>query len=222
MVKKILNEFARIFESAIRNLGGRSGRAIRSFYYSKMAGNCGCNLIIDEGVVIQGIRNIHFGNNVWIDKYCILIAGNIDVPEEQLKYKKNNNYNHKEVHLYIGSNVHVAPQCIIQAHGGVSIGDNCGMSSGVKIYSLTNLPSKPGGEIVHFTPLGKAYYFKSPISIDDNVGMALNSMVLAGVSINRDSFVAPNSLVLRSFDKNSFISGNPAERIKSRFVNYNG
>lgn len=216
--QKALRVFFDIVETIIRNISGRLGIFLRRLYYSKRLAQCGKNLRIDEGVIIQGAEYIYIGDNVWIDKYCILIAGKVDIQSERVKVKQNKNYPYREGELHIGSNVHIAPQCIIQAHGGVSIGNYCGLSSGVKIYSLTNLPSSHTNEIIHFTPLGNPFYLKSPIQIEENVGIALNSIILPGVTIKKNSFIAPNSVVITDIKENSFASGNPAKKIKDRFV----
>jgi acetyltransferase-like isoleucine patch superfamily enzyme len=216
----LLSLYSQIIESLIRNISGRVGTILRRKYYSKRFASCGQNLQIEEGVIIQGAKDIYVGDNVWIDKYCILMAGKLNIPSEQVKVKQNKNYIYNEGELHVGSNVHIAPQCIIQAHGGVSIGDNCGFSSGVKIYSLTNLPESPNNDIIHFTPLGKPYYLNSQISIAENVGIALNSIVLTGVTIEQNSFIAPNSVVMTTIKENSFASGSPAKKIKDRFKNY--
>ena len=220
MKRKIRNILFSIIETLIRNISGRLGIILRQKYYCKRFAKCGKNLRIDEGVIIEGPENIFVGDNVWIDKYCILIAGKVDIPTEQVKVKQNKDYTYKEGELHIGSNVHIAPQCIIQAHGGIFIGDNCGFSAGVKIYSLTNLPVSPSGEIVHFTPLGNPFYLKSPIVINENVGVALNSIILPGVSIGKNSFILSNSVVVTSIKENSFAGGNPAKKIKDRFPKY--
>jgi acetyltransferase-like isoleucine patch superfamily enzyme len=196
------------------------GTILRRKYYSKRFGKCGMNLQIDEGVIIQGAKDIFVGDNVWIDKYCILMAGKLTIPKEQVKVKLNKHYKHNEGELHIGSNVHIAPQCIIQAHGGVSIGNNCGFSSGVKVYSLTNLPNRLSDEMIHFTPLGNSYYLNSQIAISENVGMALNCIILTDTTIKQNSFIVPNSVVMTIIKENSFASGNPAKKIKDRFKNY--
>ena len=220
MINKLKNLSFQIIESCIRNISGRIGFGVRQYYYSRRFAKCGNNLVISEGVIIEGPENMYLEDSVWIDKYCILMAGKVDDTGLQIKHKNNKNYKNLRGELRIGSCVHIAPQCILQAHGGISIGNNCGFSSGVKIYSFTNLPNKPNGEIVHFTPLGNAYYLDSPIFIAENVGIALNGIVLPGVSIYKNSFIAPNSVVVSSIRENSFAKGNPAKKVKARFENY--
>jgi len=213
---KILNLFLQIIESMIRNISGRVGIVLRRKYYSKRFAKCGANLQIDEGVIIQGAKDMFFGDNVWIDKYCILMAGKVSIPSEQVKVKQNKNYIYNEGELHIGSNVHIAPQCIIQAHGGVSIESYFTASAGSKIYSLSNdtQECKYG---THSN--GDIKFINSPISIDENVWLGLNSIVLSGY-IEKNSFIAPNSVVMTTIKENSFASGNPAKKIKNRFANY--
>lgn len=216
MKRKILNLTFQIIESLIRNISGRIGTVLRRKYYSKRFSQCGINLQIDEGVIIQGVKDIYIGDNVWIDKYCILMAGKVSIPYEQVKIKQNKNYIYGEGELHIGSNVHIAPQCIVQAHGGVSIGDYFTSSAGTKIYSLSNdvHECKYG---THSN--GKINYILSSISIEDNVWLGLNSIIVSG-QIGKNSFIAPNSVVMTTIKENSFAGGNPARKSKDRFTNY--
>lgn len=216
MKQKILNLLFSIIESLIRNISGRLGIVLRRKYYSKRFAKCGENLQIDEGVIIQGAKDMFFGDNVWIDKYCILMAGKVSISSEQLKIKPNKNYKYNEVELHIVSNVHIAPQFIIQAHGGLSIGDFFTASAGSKIYSLSN-DTQECRYGTHSS--GDIKFINSPISIDENVWLGLNSIVLSG-HIEKNSFIAPNSVVMTTIKENSFASGNPAKKIKDRFKNY--
>jgi acetyltransferase-like isoleucine patch superfamily enzyme len=73
--------------------------------------------------------------------------------------------------------------------------------------------------MVHFTPLSnKVHYVIGPVVLEDNVGVALNSVILSGVTIGTNSFVTPFSMVTNSFEPNSVISGAPARKIKNRFA----
>jgi acetyltransferase-like isoleucine patch superfamily enzyme len=224
---KLLNQFFILIESMIRNLSGKLGQKLRAFYYSKRAGSCGKNLRIDEGVIIQGIKDIYFGDNVWIDKYCIVTAGKVSgLTDENCRNKTKSyhgEYNVKEGELRIGNNVHFTPYCLIQAHGGIYIGNHVGLASGVKLYSLSNLPNDPTNKsrIIHMTSsLENEYYLMSKIIIENNVVISLNSIVLPGIIIEKNSFIAPNSVVMTKVKENSFMSGNPAKRIKDRFSEY--
>ena len=222
---RLLRQLFLVTESTIRNISGALGCKLRAAYYSRRSMSCGKDLFIDEGVIIQGIEHIEFGNNVWIDKYCILIAGAVTtLSDDNCRYKRvNKNYNLNDGELIIGSNIHFAPFCIVQAHGGIYIADNVGLSSGVKIYSLSNMPldSNNPSRVVNFSPLASnPFYLMSQVVIEENVGIGLNAMILPGVIIKQNSFIAPNALVMSSVSENSFMSGNPAKRVKERFSDY--
>ena len=75
MKTKILNFFFQIVESLIRNVSGRLGRILRQKYYSRKFSQCGEDLQIDEGVIIQGAKNMYFGDNVWIGAGSIILPG---------------------------------------------------------------------------------------------------------------------------------------------------
>lgn len=210
-------DFIKLF---ILYIPGASGRRLRYNYYRNKLRKCGKNVMIDEGVVIQNPEWISIGNNVWIDKYCILMAGPVDLEGKTVKRKGNTNFKWKEGELIIEDNVHIAPNCILQSHGGLYIGKNSGLSSGVKIYTLSNLPNSPNNpaDLVYFTPLDQTNaYYMGPTILGENVGVALNASILSA-TIEKNSFVAPYSLVTGSFGQNSYIAGNPAKKTRERFT----
>jgi len=213
---KLLNQFFLLLESLIRNLSGKLGQKLRAFYYSKRAGSCGKNLIIDEGVIIQGIKDIHLGDNVWIDKYCILMAGKIKIDKNNLIVKQQP-LKIEEGMIKIGDNSHIGIGTIIQGHGGIKIGHFFTCSAGAKIYSLSNDYSLSFNGTIGNNQ--NTFFIKSKIIIQDNVWIGLNSIILGGL-IEKDSFIAPNSLVITNVKENSFMAGNPAKKIKDRFSDY--
>lgn len=200
---------------------GPTGRRLRYLYYKKKFKKCGKNVIIDEGVIIQGAEWITIGDNVWIDKYSVLIAGSADLNGMIVKKKENKNFRWQEGELIIGGGVHIGAFNIIQAHCGVYIGDYVTTSAGVKIYSLSNYPyDEQNLALITYANCmikdGPISYIVSPIVIEDGVWIALNSIVLGG-TIGKNSFVTSNSIVLTDIPENSYASGQPAKRIRERF-----
>jgi len=200
---------------------GRKLRYLYYLYYRRKFKRCGKNVIIDEGVIIQNPEWISIGDNVWLDKYCILIAGPVKFGRKSLiKEVENKNFIFEKGELIIGNNVHIGIGNIIQAHSGVYIGNNVTTSAGVKIYSLSNTPNfeEDFSLITYANYLADGYvsYIISPIVIEDGVWIALNSMILGG-TIGKYSFIASNSIVYKDIPENSYASGCPAKKIKERF-----
>lgn len=206
---KIFHDF---IESALRNISGGVGRRLRYYYYKTRFNSCGTKVQIGEGVFFEKPENISLGSNVWIDKNCIFITGKLQISAGNVT-KRTNLEGVKEGVLAIGNNSHLGIGTIIQAHGGVQIGDYFTSSPGGKIYSVSNDVKK----CKHGTyGDGEKYYLISPIKIGDNVWLGMNVSVLRG-TIGRNSFVAANSQVLSDIEENSFAMGAPAEKTKNRF-----
>lgn len=209
-----------IIEFFIIYMPGQFGTHLRYVYYKRKLKACGKNVVIDVGVIFSGIGHISVGDNVYIDKYCVLNAGD---PPANGKIRKiaNPAYGLSAGQLYLGSNIHIAQFCVIMAYGGVSVGDNCALSAGTKIYSLTNTPADPDdhAKVISIMPLSspEAPFLLSPVVLSDNVWVALNCIVMPGVCVGRDSFAASNSVLMGRFQENSYIGGNPAVKQGNRF-----
>jgi acetyltransferase-like isoleucine patch superfamily enzyme len=199
-------------------LPGAGGNWIRYQYYKRKFKSCGKNVTVDVGVIIDGAKYITVGDNVYIDKYCIIHAGPINIGK--IKRERNVAYQYDEGELIIGSNIHIVQFCIIMAYGGVRIGDNCTLSAGTKTYSLSNLPYDPENrsKIVSIMPYTQAPFIMSPVCLEKNVWIGLDCIIMPGVRIEKDSFVVSKSLVLGTFPANSYIAGQPAKRIRERFL----
>ena len=223
--KKLQRATCYFIESIIRNIAGGLGQSIRRQYYKRRFKSCGENLKIGIGVVLQGCDFISLGSNVWIDDYCTIIAGATgDMNDREVKILRNKSFSGTEGFVNIGSHIHFAPFCFIHGFGGVEIKDYVGFSSGVKLYSMSNhyQSFRDRSLITYGTPMVKnlpVVFFKSPIVIEENVFVSLNSIILIG-TIGKNSFIAPMSLVSSNIQENSIASGNPAKKIRNRFDNY--
>lgn len=225
---KILRNIQQIYRdlvgSVIIGMPGPTGRKMRYWYYKKKFKKCGRNVVIDEGVIIQNPEWISVGDNVWIDRYCVLIAGKRDWNGKTVKKKAIKGFENMEGELIIGDNVHIAPLCVIQAHGGVFIGNDLGIAAGTKIYSLSHHHCNPKdvneSKVYKFSPMTpntEQSYLLSPIVIEDNAAVGLNSVLLLGAHIMKNSWVSVNSVVIGRIPENCIAAGNPAKKIKDRF-----
>ena len=63
-------------------------------------------------------------------------------------------------------------------------------------------------------PSLRPLFSKGEVVIEDNVWVGEGVVILPGVSIGQNSVIGANSVVTKSFPKNSVIGGNPARLIK--------
>lgn len=227
--RKIVAKFNRIKQvildigfSILRNMDSSLGNSLRYKYYKKRLKYLGTNVIIDTGVYMSGCEFISIDDNTHIDKNCIIVGSpsDLDLSSRYLKRKNNANFTGVVGSVYIGKDNHISQNCMIYGYGGISLGNNCVMSSGSKIYSLTSMDHNPynKSEIISIVPYsGKSPTLIGPIVFCDNVWIGLDVIVSPGVYIGENSFVRSRSIVLNSFGSNSYVAGDPAVLIRSRF-----
>lgn len=206
---------------------GDTGFLLRYWYWKKKLKFLGKNVKIDTGVYFQNPQFISIGDNCWIDKNVMILAG----PDQSAREKfvlKNKNFKGQPGEVFIGKNVHVGPHSIISGiSAGVYIADECGFSANCKVYSLSHhyrSKKDPENMTFHFGPRvshDRQCLVEGPVNLGFNSGVALNSIIFPGVSIGDNCFVAVNSVVHKgTFSNNSMISGNPAKKTGDRFKSH--
>lgn len=205
----------------IMYMPGPTGIVLRRLYYGRAFKRCGKNLVIGIGVSISGAEFISVGDNVYIDKYCVIATGKKLIGK--IERKRNQDFNFIDGEIVIGDDVHIVQFCIIMGYGGVHIGNNCVLSADSKIYSLTNTAYDLNNKsrIVSLMPYAQANFLLSPVVLKFNVWLGLNTIVMPGVTVDKNSFSVSNSVLLGSFPENSYIAGQPAKRIRERFLTSN-
>jgi acetyltransferase-like isoleucine patch superfamily enzyme len=218
--KLLLFELAWVILFPVQYVPGAIGNKMRSFLWSFFLGQLGKRVKIDVGVQFVNPRFIFIGDDTWIDKYAILIAGPPHDGRRIMCRKPNQEFPAKEGELHIGLRCHIAPHSLIQAHGGVWIGNELTIASGSRIYSMSH----------HYRPLGqpqtKFYRFSScakeedqalivsPVVIKNGAAVGLNSVVLPGSVIGENSWVGTNSQVQGRIPPNCIATGVPATVVK--------
>lgn len=205
----MLSAVLQVFEGFLRHISGPVGRKLRLWYYRNKLKSCGKNCVIDEGVYMTNPHLIALGDNVWIDKNAILIAGAFE--------KKNRNYTEKGAkkikwgELIISDGCHIAPSTIIQAHGGVSIGNNVTIAAGAKIYSLShhyrNLNDQSDKKRYSFSsmaPIEDQFLILGNVLVGNNAAIGINSVILPGINIPDGMWVG----VLSSPTKDNILKEN--------------
>ena len=155
----------------------------------------GENVEVSKECVITGIENISIGNNVRIDSFSIILA--------------------KRGWLEIGSNVHIEPFNSIVAHFGISLGDFCTISHGVRLFTAS---ADYNGE--YFTNVFPNRKYQKPYSgeirLESHVIVGANSVVMPNLTIHEGAAVGALSFVRRSLSSWTVYGGNPLKTIKPR------
>ncbi|MGQ9847799.1 MAG: hypothetical protein ACUVQP_09935 [Bacteroidales bacterium] len=227
MLKKIKRAYNDIIISFITHISGPTGRKIRYWYWKKRFKKCGKNVFIDEGVIIQNPEWISVGDNVWIDRYCVLLAGKPDENKSSKVFyiKENPDYKYERGELVISDNVHIAPFCTIQAHGGVFIGKNVGLASGSKVYSLSHHYRNPSDKLdlfeYRFTPMApksEQALISAAVVIKDNCAVGLNCVILPGTILEEGTWLGVSSYISGKTEKSSIYSSDSAKLKKKKFM----
>lgn len=102
--------------------------------------------------------------------------------------------------LRIGNNVVLSFRCLLDARGGLTIGDNVVVASDVHFITGTHLPDSDTFE-----------YALEPIVIEDFVWIASRATVLPNVTIRRGAVVGAASLVRADVAELDIVAGVPAK-----------
>lgn len=155
----------------------------------------GENVLISEKASLYGVGRIDLSDNVRIDDFCILSAG--------------------EGGIRIGHHVHIAAYCSLIGQAAITLDDFAGLSSRVSIYSssddysgaaLTN-PTVPDA----FTNVQHA-----PVTLGRHVIVGCGAVILPGAVLEEGVAVGALSLVARPCAAFGIYSGVPARRVKER------
>ena len=90
----------------------------------------------------------------------------------------------------------------------ITIEDYVSLAGGVNILTHSN-PTKPLRKI-----LGPKSHITKPVIIKKGAWIALNAVILPGVTIGENSIVATNSVVNKDVPDHSIVAGTPAKIIK--------
>jgi acetyltransferase-like isoleucine patch superfamily enzyme len=113
--------------------------------------------------------------------------------------------------LSVGANCWIGFDNMIQANGGVKIGDNVLLGPGVKIWSVSHVFADP------YQPIHEQGYRNAPVVIGSNVWIGANAFIMPGAVIGDGVVISAGSVVgAKAVEPYAIVAGNPARKIGSR------
>lgn len=113
--------------------------------------------------------------------------------------------------IYIGDDVVINSFVHIWGHGGVHIGNRVMIAAHTTITSLTHNYNLKD---MRFSPA-----IKSKVTIEDDVWIGSNVVIMPGITIKKGAVVGAGSVVTKDVNPYSIVVGNPANEIKKRIIN---
>ena len=107
--------------------------------------------------------------------------------------------------LTLGADTVVGRHTLLDARGGIELGQSVNVSSYARLMSAKHRIDSPGFEAVF-----------EPIRVGDRAWIALGATVLGGVTIGEGAVVAAGAVVTRDVPAFTVVGGVPAEPIGSR------
>ncbi len=209
--------------AAIQNWPGRVGNALRVAYWRRRCRSVGRSFRVEPGVTIVGPEWVSFGDDVWLDRGVVLIAGPLTGGSRRVRDVTLADRRVAKGELKIGNRVHVAPHVVIQAHGGVSIGDELTLAAGTKIYSLSHHYRDPGDpsdltpfRFVGSVPDAQQLLLEGEVVVENGAAIGLNAVLLPGARVSAEAWVAAGSVVRSVVPPRTIAGGNPAAVFKTR------
>lgn len=155
----------------------------------------GDNVLISDKASIYGASRIKVGNNVRIDDFCVLSAG--------------------EGGIDIGNYIHIAVYSSLIGAGKIKISDYSNISSKVTIYSSNDDYS---GEYMTnpMVPTTYTNVTHEDVILGKHVIIGSGSVVLPGVTLHEGVAIGALSMVTKNCEAFGVYTGTPAKIIKSR------
>ena len=155
----------------------------------------GENARISDRASFYGVDRIALGDNVRIDDFCVLSAG--------------------QGGISVGQHVHIAVYSSLIGAGKITLSDFSNLSARVSIYSSSDDYSG----VTMTNPTVSSEYtgvVHADVFLGRHVIVGSGSVILPGVALDDGVAIGALSLVTKSCSAFGIYAGNPARRIKER------
>lgn len=118
------------------------------------------------------------------------------------------NANGVDGEISIGHGCHIDQFCVLHGQGGLFIGHNCSISSGVLIYTQTNQDLLTDGTPPCLQPVRYAR-----VVLGDGCLVGAGARILPGVTIGKNCIVGAGAVVTRDVPDGQVVAGIPARQL---------
>jgi acetyltransferase-like isoleucine patch superfamily enzyme len=204
---------------------GRLGIRVRRLVLRPFFEACGSGLTVGVGVRINSPGNITLGDEVWLDDYCSLVAG-VALISDRYVTRKQTSSQVAEGKLIIGNGVHIASHCLLQAHMGIQIGNQCTVGAYSAVYTISNHYSTVGQsdnpdlvcKYTSLAPGAEQSLIVGSILLGNYCAVTPHCTLLSGAELGEGSWLLSYSLLRDRIEPYRFAKGIPAEDVGERPV----
>jgi acetyltransferase-like isoleucine patch superfamily enzyme len=204
-------------------LPGPGGELVRARYYRGRLRHLGADVRIEVGVHFVNPEHISIGDNCWIDKYVIMLAGPPVANGRLIARIPSELFAGREGEIVIADNCHIASHALINGHGGVHVVNNSTVAAGAKIISLSHHhrnPTDPSDDRLYSfgsrTPADQQSLVSAAVVMEDETALGTNAVMLPGTSIGAWSWVGAQSVVTKPIPSRCIALGAPAKVVGTR------
>lgn len=212
-----------VWSLLVHHWPGQLGNRLRYRYYKKRMKFLGDRVTICAGVHVVNPEHISIGDRTCIDRYVSLLAGPAREAGRKVHHKQNDAFTGAIGEIRIGRGVHVSPFAYLLGHGGLDVGDNSGIGSGARVFSLShhyrNLDDDADSHPYVFTsygPLEDQALICGPVVIGARCAIGLNSVVLPATRIGDRTWLGTTSTAMGEIPPDCVAIGNPAVVVRQR------
>ncbi len=175
--------------------------------------------------IYKEYTNLSIGNNVRITETAVIPKdiGHIIIGDRSWISCVFNIFPHnQDAHINIGEDCYIGDESRLWCAKEIIIGNRVLISHNVNIFDTTTHPINKDIRFLHETivktqGLPKESFdtiYEAPVTIEDDVWIGCNVIILKGISIGSGSIIAASSVVTKNVPPNVLVGGNPAKVLK--------
>ncbi|MBY8992511.1 MAG: N-acetyltransferase [Candidatus Lokiarchaeota archaeon] len=154
-----------------------------------------------------------------IGRDCTIRAGTIIYSEVKIGEKCQTGHNVMiREKTTVGSNTSVGTNTVID--GNVIIGENVSIQTGVYIPLYCKIGNNvfmgPFSKLTNDKFMMRKEFALNGPTIEDNVSLGANSVILPGIILKKGTIVGAGSVVTKNTNENDIVIGNPAKLLKKK------